>query len=158
MVLMNVLIISSCRRREDKWVVAMNRWQDLTDMEVNKGKSFFSLVALPKFYVDLNFPRLLPQLLSIFSQSTARESLGSLLPGISRYTDSRSRLINLSGNSSFMLLMSKVYVKVSTSNWWRVRSPLSPSFLEITDDCRLVPYRIGRMGDNPNNLCGRSQK
>ena len=27
----------SCRKRGDKWVVAMNRWQDLTDMEVNKG-------------------------------------------------------------------------------------------------------------------------
>ncbi|KAK9897512.1 Phosphoribosylformimino-5-aminoimidazole carboxamide ribotide isomerase [Cystobasidium minutum MCA 4210] len=26
----------SCRRRGDKWVVAMNRWQDLTDMEVNQ--------------------------------------------------------------------------------------------------------------------------
>ncbi|GAA5857595.1 hypothetical protein JCM5353_006873 [Sporobolomyces roseus] len=26
----------SCRRRENKWVVAMNRWQDLTDMEVNQ--------------------------------------------------------------------------------------------------------------------------
>ncbi|GAA5929596.1 1-(5-phosphoribosyl)-5- ((5-phosphoribosylamino)methylideneamino)imidazole-4-carboxamide isomerase HIS6 [Sporobolomyces koalae] len=26
----------SCRKREDKWVVAMNRWQDLTDMQVNK--------------------------------------------------------------------------------------------------------------------------
>ena len=26
----------SCRRREGKWIVAMNRWQDMTDMEVNK--------------------------------------------------------------------------------------------------------------------------
>ncbi|GAA5969796.1 hypothetical protein JCM21900_003211 [Sporobolomyces salmonicolor] len=26
----------SCRRRNDRWVVAMNRWQDLTDMEVNE--------------------------------------------------------------------------------------------------------------------------
>ncbi|KAI5475034.1 1-(5-phosphoribosyl)-5-[(5-phosphoribosylamino)methylideneamino]imidazole-4-carboxamide isomerase [Pseudohyphozyma bogoriensis] len=26
----------SCRRRENRWVVAMNRWQDLTDMEVNE--------------------------------------------------------------------------------------------------------------------------
>lgn len=26
----------SCRRKEDKWIVAMNRWQDLTDMEVNE--------------------------------------------------------------------------------------------------------------------------
>lgn len=28
----------SCRKRGDKWVVAMNRWQELTDMEVNKGQ------------------------------------------------------------------------------------------------------------------------
>lgn len=27
----------SCRRRGDAWVVAMNRWQDLTDMTVSKG-------------------------------------------------------------------------------------------------------------------------
>ncbi|WFD33333.1 1-(5-phosphoribosyl)-5[(5-phosphoribosylamino)methylideneamino]imidazole-4-carboxamidisomerase [Malassezia cuniculi] len=26
----------SCRRRDDTWVVAMNRWQDLTDMQVTK--------------------------------------------------------------------------------------------------------------------------
>ncbi|KAM6495886.1 hypothetical protein JOM56_008592 [Amanita muscaria] len=30
------LTILSCRRREDKWMVAMNKWQDITDMEVNK--------------------------------------------------------------------------------------------------------------------------
>ena len=27
----------SCRRRGDKWFVAMNRWQTITDMEVTKG-------------------------------------------------------------------------------------------------------------------------
>ncbi|KAH7914356.1 Phosphoribosylformimino-5-aminoimidazole carboxamide ribotide isomerase [Hygrophoropsis aurantiaca] len=27
----------SCRRRGDKWLVAMNKWQDITDMEVCKG-------------------------------------------------------------------------------------------------------------------------
>ncbi|GHJ88690.1 hypothetical protein NliqN6_5092 [Naganishia liquefaciens] len=26
----------SCRKRGDKWIVAMNKWQDLTDMEVNQ--------------------------------------------------------------------------------------------------------------------------
>jgi len=26
----------SCRRRDGKWLVAMNRWQTITDMEVNK--------------------------------------------------------------------------------------------------------------------------
>jgi hypothetical protein len=27
----------SCRKRGDGWFVAMNKWQDLTDMEVSKG-------------------------------------------------------------------------------------------------------------------------
>ena len=27
----------SCRRRDDKWIVAMNKWQTLTDMEVTNG-------------------------------------------------------------------------------------------------------------------------
>ncbi|KAG1446456.1 hypothetical protein G6F56_009564 [Rhizopus delemar] len=26
----------SCRRKEDQWIVAMNKWQSMTDMEVNK--------------------------------------------------------------------------------------------------------------------------
>ncbi|KIM29427.1 hypothetical protein M408DRAFT_113199 [Serendipita vermifera MAFF 305830] len=26
----------SCRKRGDKWIVAMNKWQDMTDMEVNE--------------------------------------------------------------------------------------------------------------------------
>lgn len=29
--------MSSCRRRGEKWFVAMNKWQDITDMEVSKG-------------------------------------------------------------------------------------------------------------------------
>lgn len=28
----------SCRKKQDKWVVAMNRWQDLTDLDVNAGE------------------------------------------------------------------------------------------------------------------------
>lgn len=32
-----LVIDLSCRRRGDKWIVAMNRWQTMTDMEVNKG-------------------------------------------------------------------------------------------------------------------------
>lgn len=28
----------SCRRVADRWVVAMNKWQTLTDMEVNQGQ------------------------------------------------------------------------------------------------------------------------
>jgi phosphoribosylformimino-5-aminoimidazole carboxamide ribonucleotide (ProFAR) isomerase len=37
----NKLVIDlSCRRRgEDSWFVAMNKWQTITDMEVNQGKS-----------------------------------------------------------------------------------------------------------------------
>ncbi|KAF8456527.1 hypothetical protein BGX38DRAFT_1161719 [Terfezia claveryi] len=31
-----LVIDLSCRRRGDKWIVAMNRWQTLTDMEVNQ--------------------------------------------------------------------------------------------------------------------------
>lgn len=31
--------ITSCRCRGEKWFVAMNKWQDITDMEVSKGRS-----------------------------------------------------------------------------------------------------------------------
>ena len=34
---------SSCRRRGDKWLVAMNKWQDITDMEVSEGAHAVSL-------------------------------------------------------------------------------------------------------------------
>ncbi|PBK69616.1 Phosphoribosylformimino-5-aminoimidazole carboxamide ribotide isomerase [Armillaria solidipes] len=27
----------SCRRRDSKWLIAMNKWQDITDMEVSQG-------------------------------------------------------------------------------------------------------------------------
>lgn len=29
----------SCRKKNDKWVVAMDKWQKMTDMEVNKGRT-----------------------------------------------------------------------------------------------------------------------
>ena len=29
----------SCRRREGKWIVAMNKWQTMTDMEVTQGRT-----------------------------------------------------------------------------------------------------------------------
>ena len=32
-----LVIDLSCRRADGKWVVAMNKWQTLTDMEVNHG-------------------------------------------------------------------------------------------------------------------------
>ena len=28
----------SCRRQGDRWFVAMNKWQTLTDMELNESK------------------------------------------------------------------------------------------------------------------------
>ncbi|RHZ84485.1 hypothetical protein Glove_81g34 [Diversispora epigaea] len=31
-----IVIDVSCRRKENKWIVAMNKWQTMTDMEVNK--------------------------------------------------------------------------------------------------------------------------
>lgn len=28
----------SCRRKDNTWFVAMNRWQTITEMEINQGK------------------------------------------------------------------------------------------------------------------------
>ncbi|KAL8968407.1 MAG: hypothetical protein Q9183_002475 [Haloplaca sp. 2 TL-2023] len=36
-----LVIDLSCRRADGKWVVAMNKWQTLTDMEVNRGMRSF---------------------------------------------------------------------------------------------------------------------
>ena len=33
-----LVIDLSCRRQDSKWVVAMNKWQTLTEMEVNQSK------------------------------------------------------------------------------------------------------------------------
>lgn len=33
-----LVIDLSCRRQDSKWIVAMNKWQTLTDMEVNESK------------------------------------------------------------------------------------------------------------------------
>jgi len=35
------ILYNSCKRVGDKWIVAMNKWQTLTDMEVCKGKLFY---------------------------------------------------------------------------------------------------------------------
>lgn len=32
-----LVIDLSCRKRNDTWFVAMNKWQTITDMEVNRG-------------------------------------------------------------------------------------------------------------------------
>lgn len=34
----HLVVDISCRRKDDRWVVAMNKWQDLTDMEVDQGE------------------------------------------------------------------------------------------------------------------------
>lgn len=39
------VVIRSCRKRDSRWIVAMNRWQDLTDMEVNAGTRTLSSTA-----------------------------------------------------------------------------------------------------------------
>lgn len=33
-----LIIDLSCRKQGGRWTVAMNKWQTLTDMDVNKGK------------------------------------------------------------------------------------------------------------------------
>lgn len=33
-----LVIDLSCRRQNERWVVAMNKWQKLTDMELNQGR------------------------------------------------------------------------------------------------------------------------
>jgi hypothetical protein len=37
-----LVIDLSCRRKDDTWFVAMNKWQTITDMEVNEGLYFQS--------------------------------------------------------------------------------------------------------------------
>jgi len=37
-----LVIDLSCRRQGSRWVVAMNKWQTLTDMEVNEGTLIFT--------------------------------------------------------------------------------------------------------------------
>lgn len=32
-----LVIDLSCRRKDDKWFVATNKWQTITDFELNKG-------------------------------------------------------------------------------------------------------------------------
>lgn len=33
-----LVIDLSCRRQGERWIVAMNKWKTLTDMEVNAGR------------------------------------------------------------------------------------------------------------------------
>lgn len=34
----NLVIDLSCRRQSDRWVVAINKWQTLSDMDLNEGE------------------------------------------------------------------------------------------------------------------------
>ena len=38
-----LVIDLSCRRQNERWVVAKNKWQTLTDMELNQGRILESL-------------------------------------------------------------------------------------------------------------------
>lgn len=41
-----LVIDLSCRRKgDDSWFVAMNKWQTITDMEVNQGKQCFPVIS-----------------------------------------------------------------------------------------------------------------
>ncbi len=53
-----LVIDLSCRRKGDTWFVAMNKWQTLTDMEVNQGESLF-------IYLNRNGARFMENLDSI---------------------------------------------------------------------------------------------
>ena len=47
----NKLVIDlSCRSHDGKWVVAMNKWQTLTDMELNQGEFSSKLVRINYYY------------------------------------------------------------------------------------------------------------
>jgi phosphoribosylformimino-5-aminoimidazole carboxamide ribonucleotide (ProFAR) isomerase len=46
-----LVIDLSCRRKGDTWFVAMNKWQDLTDMELTAGKS--CAVNIPRIICKL---------------------------------------------------------------------------------------------------------
>lgn len=37
-----LVIDLSCRKKGDTWFVAMNKWQTITDMEVNEGTKPYS--------------------------------------------------------------------------------------------------------------------
>ena len=68
---MSKLVIDlSCRRQGDTWVVAMNKWQTLTDMEVTRGKAEVTLAGIPEL-MDV-------QILSSYWKSSVRNSLSML--------------------------------------------------------------------------------
>lgn len=49
-----LVIDLSCRRRGDEaWFVAMNKWQTITDMEVNQGESNHCLQSIPTISTNI---------------------------------------------------------------------------------------------------------
>lgn len=47
-----LVIDLSCRRQGGTWVVAMNKWQTLTDMEVNEGRGDERVLPLVQELTD----------------------------------------------------------------------------------------------------------
>lgn len=47
-----LVIDLSCRRQGERWVVAMNKWKTLTDMEVNSGRHLEAMSF--KYCVNVN--------------------------------------------------------------------------------------------------------
>jgi phosphoribosylformimino-5-aminoimidazole carboxamide ribotide isomerase len=41
-----LVIDLSCRRKDDKWFVATNKWQTITDFELNQGASSHLILSL----------------------------------------------------------------------------------------------------------------
>lgn len=45
----NKLVIDlSCRRKGASWYVAMNKWQTITDMEIERGMNFMAFATLTR--------------------------------------------------------------------------------------------------------------
>lgn len=51
-----LVIDLSCRRKGDTWFVAMNKWQDLTDMELTAGELFCYSFRLFKLFKTHSCP------------------------------------------------------------------------------------------------------
>lgn len=48
--------MDSCRKKNDKWVVAMDKWQKMTDMEVNKGRWRMFVDEFSTYLKDFRYP------------------------------------------------------------------------------------------------------
>lgn len=50
-----LVIDLSCRRKDNKWFVATNKWQTITDFELNKGLVSVSPTNLSCLYLTRNY-------------------------------------------------------------------------------------------------------